>query len=1251
MRSATRLAVFVSFLALIVFTSGRAVAQNGNGNGNPHIPKLVVDADGSHLTPLAKGYSSTAQKHRDNKRAHGNTNCQDPSSSDSPGQRRKKANDCDTEDVSVINAPDPDNCPHCGSEDVTDGSGNTVGKHLKNKVTIGYGKPSQRVDKDGNPLTSWPPLAINPNRIVPPPFQDADGNTIDPSIEDNSDNPISTKTPDPNSLSGNRGDPGSVDPKFTNVTRFHNNLSNLPLTGSDCSNFGSGKAFTAHDGNGKNLKDSKGDDITVSLPQQGFGAQNPDGTCDVSRAMVAAMNMAYGKAKGDPSKKAFDADDSGNCDTTDPVNTHSAAVKCGQELRTQHIEEDYLAHCAPNAQYVDGVCVKGNNGPQNFAGFVRPAAFKSFAAALPSSSGSLLQDNYAMMGFTLAPPEVSWGYSIDEEACLDLGFTDVCITLFAARVGYDFDLAAGLRLPVKLEVTSGDSTTPINDLTVLAGTNLSLNTSLTPADFSAQQYTDFCNTNGVADGLLVSDCNTFAFPEFFSSEINKVDSGVEVDGQELVGKWVIFAGINVVVMDITVIDIGIDSAGDLPTLGTMNAIWQNKFSVAGQTALNFITTQLSGGSIDTNAANSFLKTLKDNNLNWASFTTPFGGTVDDNTGTATGRKFPFLAGGLHLFADCTKAALNGSFLTIKGKQKPFCTGLFLEYAGATLGIGLTLIPEAESSRIDASWSSSGDGRVPGSTDPNTTADLAFTQVVNNNTAGTGSIDVTNPPIGPISMDNYDTSTDYANVSIDNFTYLLNTFGLELDANLEFGGILSPLPDLPSFPILDITFNLGDNGIPIPEHRGEKPITYPVFVQNYGASVAGAPVAATFNPLLPPAENPFDSTKPALGIKPGRGPGSFTFQLKNEGSVTGNFEHFQTVLPDVNPLFPFLAPGWTSTIAQTTTSGPAHSLAGSPFTVTVTPLKDPSTRPQVYPVSFKVDSTEAFDNNMAAVDPSGIYRLGANDVVYVNVLPYFDPRIASVPPGSIAKPSAPAQAYGETVQNHGNAPDQIRLTPAAIDFNTGGCTLTTLGSSTACPYRAVPTVIQPSWTTAAGLTTLFDPPSSTPAVGDVEVLGSRNTGFTIDVPSDWAGMSDTTYTFNITVTSLIDDGAPPASNNLNITQTVIATKESMTRYIGLEIADFLAAIQRANAAGVSTGGLAPINIHPVTMMNDDALAAILAGDQGTASKKLATEINLMSAIQKTAGKAAAPYGADFTARSTAILNDMARAQASTVTSAP
>jgi len=68
-----------------------------------------------------------------------------------------------------------------------------------------------------------------------------------------------------------------------------------------------------------------------------------------------------------------------------------------------------------------------------------------------------------------------------------------------------------------------------------------------------------------------------------------------------------------------------------------------------------------------------------------------------------------------------------------------------------------------------------------------------------------------------------------------------------------------------------------------------------------------------------------------------------------------------------------------------------------------------------------------------------------------------------------------------------------------------------------------------------------------------------------------------------------------------------------------------------------------------MMNDNALAAILAGNLGSASQKHATSIKLMEAIARSAAKVPAPYQADWTARSNAILRDLAAAQASMVTS--
>jgi hypothetical protein len=70
---------------------------------------------------------------------------------------------------------------------------------------------------------------------------------------------------------------------------------------------------------------------------------------------------------------------------------------------------------------------------------------------------------------------------------------------------------------------------------------------------------------------------------------------------------------------------------------------------------------------------------------------------------------------------------------------------------------------------------------------------------------------------------------------------------------------------------------------------------------------------------------------------------------------------------------------------------------------------------------------------------------------------------------------------------------------------------------------------------------------------------------------------------------------------------------------------------------------------VTMMNDNALAAILAGNLGSSSQKDASSIKLVEALQRSAAKVAAPYGPDWNARCNAILSDLAKAQASMVTS--
>jgi len=93
---------------------------------------------------------------------------------------------------------------------------------------------------------------------------------------------------------------------------------------------------------------------------------------------------------------------------------------------------------------------------------------------------------------------------------------------------------------------------------------------------------------------------------------------------------------------------------------------------------------------------------------------------------------------------------------------------------------------------------------------------------------------------PIRFDNYDAGTDNAHITLDNFTYYLNRFDIVLNANLQFGGVLSVIPTLASVPIFRMTIDLDDSGIPIGQHAGMEPIDIPVFVENHALAVTASP---------------------------------------------------------------------------------------------------------------------------------------------------------------------------------------------------------------------------------------------------------------------------------------------------------------------------------------------------------------------------------------------------------------------------
>lgn len=169
-------------------------------------------------------------------------------------------------------------------------------------------------------------------------------------------------------------------------------------------------------------------------------------------------------------------------------------------------------------------------------------------------------------------------------------------------------------------------------------------------------------------------------------------------------------------------------------------------------------------------------------------------------------------------ADCSGCA---DFVTpfgkdMNGNQKIFPippitldasqTGLNLNTYGAQIGFGLKLQPQIGSDKITATWSTGGNAisntaTVTYSDDPTTTPNAQ--QLTIPVTSG-------NAMIGN------------ANISIDQFTYHFNQFAIALSANVQFGGILSPVPSTGYFNIY--TLNLGNTGLKLGQHTGTSGIT-------------------------------------------------------------------------------------------------------------------------------------------------------------------------------------------------------------------------------------------------------------------------------------------------------------------------------------------------------------------------------------------------------------------------------------------
>jgi len=949
----------------------------------------------------------------------------------------------------------------------------------------------------------------------------------------------------------------------------------------------------------------------------------------------------------------------------------NVAFDKGKERRKVTVTETMVVHCQPGWIYEEDptspddakkIRCRKMTPVQTVAGQNELVMM----AGLPvNQSQLLLPSNKAMMGITFAPPVIEWGWKIEEEVCI-FGW---CFEIFYARVGYEFDIAAGLRLPVQMDLVEVSDNSWPDD--VWAENSYDFKASLTPLDFDKQDYIQFCQDHELYKEWYISDCERFAFPDFLD----------DTDGDEFVANYEIFAGIIVRVLSIPLIHWAIESSYDLAQSCTLfNALMA--LPEADLQDLAQIGSAIANGEM--------ADTLKDMGILCGSFTTPFG---FDEEGER--RTFPFPMFSYAIRADCAEAIARKEIIVVGGEPVPLCTGLILGVHGASLGIGLELETWASSEHICANWGANGDAtRQPGSSlgceDPLYGVDRDLDWAWEEGQSSPPVVD-----IGPVIYDNYDLGWssvhDKGIVEVDDFVYWLDV-GVSLYANLMFGGILSPIPDLKRFEIYTLSFtDTGAKGVlPIPQHPGTEPLKFSVDVKNHGVDVTNNQGPVSVPKDGGPFEGWFALDITNVGSLPGTF-GNFRVDLTNIAQPPGsqyvydhdddqdhdgqtnedeldnsnndhdcldlNGNHFRDddcfdasgqlkadlfELIDEDPsggewTYNFVAPSATSAL------NPYESKLFDDALV-VYPYPHPMTKPGLYPVKILVDSLGALNrmDNWDMLFPAyyGPYvptvdhresRWDAYHVVFVKIEKFYKPDVVIEPIQDQARPGITVE-YKGTFRNAGNAIDTILAGVDMVDFNQGNCTLTTLGKSPDCPYRAVPTYIPAEWV-LDGFTGSYGPlPGGTALAPSL---------FKVTAPSDWTGMEDTPYEFIVTGLSSEDINA---SDTETVVYTVEATLESRTRYIIAEINELITEIEAANAQGIKTCGLYPVSIHPVSLQSQRALSLILAGKPDQALNALSANLHIMQGafmrgLTGCKGVPDDPWRTDWMQRGQAIIDDL------------
>jgi len=936
-------------------------------------------------------------------------------------------------------------------------------------------------------------------------------------------------------------------------------------------------------------------------------------------------------------KKLYKADNDGNKNPN-----AKGQMEYGKEKRRIVLEEIYIVELPEEAiGNNENQGITQTNWSSDDSGFLEKISssfssfFDFFTKGIPEANADQAPvEKNVIMGFTFAPPNLKWGIDYKKEACFPaiklFGHTitpSFCITVFAVFIGYDFGIALGLRLPIAVEVT----TIPNNRR---AEQTFTLKSKVTPLDFTAKQYFDLCNANPLKDKTnLITNCTKFSFPNFYD-EINPFIEDDAKDGDEIVARYTARAGVFVDVGPVRVINWGIDSVVDLGAMCTFILTKQSldAFSLFLDLAVDPPT--------NLQEFNDFFKSKL---VNCSSFTTPYGFELNEDTLDPNDTKLravPIVGREITIRSSCLDAKIFGDVIIIKGRIIPICTGIDLFYAGASLGAGLGLSADIGSKTITADLTVTGDGtrdtnNVIYDTDPTVTD-------------GSKVIDV-----GPITPDNHDTGTDFVDVKIDDYTYYLDTLQIRGTAILDFGGILGFIPDIPAFTLFTYEFTPSEV---IPGSVGNV-FRIPIKQHAFTTGIDKVSIRVDNNALATEISTRDDiPNKDTLEIFPGT---SKTYFVKgiNKGNIDDRFENFEysgiLTQPD-DPSSPIGSTLNADTIPTLdafklikTTTDISPGGKSDAISLEINPIKLFDTFPGIYEFTVQADSIGANEDPIiiGSPDPSGLDRRNAMDMINIKVLPFPLPLVfINQEPESPDNRPVNDIPYTMLVQNGGSAPDTITIENEFIDFNQVGCTLTTLGDDPmGCPFRAVPTIIQAEWTnidtvpTPTGLlTTKSDEPKSKAPLFP----------FTITAPQEWAGMTETTYQYKVTITSEIEEQDGTLGTNFKIEDFVVTpTKESMVRYIDLEIKELITEIELANEEGVKTGPSLFVAMEAVERTHDKTLNSVLADKFGNADKTLSTTKKMMGAFIKaiegfdgTANRLGDRFD-DWLARSNAIINDI------------